>query len=217
MLIGSAPACNLAPPGWPPLAGLPRQSGEDWRAASHGLKAQIRGAGSSCNIRDIIQNCRRYLKGQEMKEMAPFYAGFTGTIVPSKEEGKYEVSGVIEKVGEAEAVISELPVKKWTQDYREFLEENLPKGEKKKDGSKLLEDFVENHTEKNVQLELSLSPEGAKLLNKPDSMRTAFKLRSSISLNNMVLFDVEGKIHIYKTAVDILKDSGSRNYTYKYE
>lgn len=62
--------------------------------------------------------------------------------------------------------------------------------------------------EKNVLFELSLSPEGSKLLNKPDSLRAAFKLRSSMSLNNMVLFDAEGKINVYKTAVDILRDFG---------
>merc|ERR1712194_31114 len=102
------------------------------------------------NPREIIANIRRYIKGEEMKEMLPWYAGFMGTVTKSKEEGRCEVMGCIESTNDTTAVITELPVKKWTQDYREFLEENLPKGEKKKEGPKLLEEYSEHHTEKSV-------------------------------------------------------------------
>jgi len=162
---------------------------------------------SNFNIRDIIDNCRRFIKKELLREMMPFYAGFKGTIVPSKEDGKYEVMGKIDfQAGQPSARITELPVKKWTQDYREFLEENLPKGEKKKDGVKFLEDYTEHHTEKSVRFDLTLSPDGVNQLTKSESAERAFKLRTSISLNNMVLFDAEGRIHLYKAANDILKD-----------
>lgn len=139
--------------------------------------------------------------------MMPWYAGFTGSIQKDKKEvGKCEVYGRIE--GNAEqctATITELPVGKWTQDYREFLEENLPKGEKKKDGVKLLEDYAEHHTEKTVQFELTLSQEGVKHV-EDDTLTKVFKLKSSISLNNMMLFDEEGRIKKYETALDIIRD-----------
>eukprot|EP00435_Cladocopium_sp_Y103_P008228 s2321_g2.t1 len=86
--------------------------------------------------------------------------GFRGRIVKSKEEGKFEVAGIISHLGDNKAEITELPVKRWTQDYREFLEEHLPKGERKKEGNKLLEDYQEYHSEKTVHFELSLSAEG---------------------------------------------------------
>mmetsp|Transcript_9591 Transcript_9591/g.17196 ORF Transcript_9591/g.17196 Transcript_9591/m.17196 type:complete len:1243 (+) Transcript_9591:36-3764(+) len=161
------------------------------------------------NPRDIIENLRRWIKKQSLTEMLPWFLGFTGSISKSKEEGKCEVTGIASYQGEGKANITELPVKKWTQDYREFLEENLPKGEKKKDGTKLLEDYQEYHTEKTVHFELLLSPDGKSLAENArseDKLEKALKLRSSISLNNMMLFDAEGKIKKYDSALDVLRD-----------
>lgn len=137
-----------------------------------------------------------------MKEMLPWYAGFTGTVTKSKEEGRCEVMGCIESTSDTTATITELPVKKWTQDYREFLEENLPKGEKKKEGPKLLEEYTEHHTEKSVHFELILSPYGVE---NAWNLEQAFKLKSSVAYSNMMLFDAEGKIHKYNTAIEILE------------
>lgn len=156
------------------------------------------------NPRDIISNLRRWLKGKQLEDMTPWYAGFCGRIVKSKEEGKFEVAGIISYLGD-KAEITELPVKRWTQDYREFLEEHLPKGEKKKEGNKLLEDYQEHHSEKTVHFELSLSAEGNAQAEK-DNLEKAFKMRSSISLNNMMLFNADGKIKKYDSALDILRE-----------
>lgn len=157
------------------------------------------------NPRDIISNLRRWLKGKQLEDMTPWYAGFCGRIVKSKEEGKFEVAGIISYLGDNKAEITELPVKRWTQDYREFLEEHLPKGEKKKEGNKLLEDYQEHHSEKTVHFELSLSAEGNAQAEK-DNLEKAFKMRSSISLNNMMLFNADGKIKKYDSALDILRE-----------
>lgn len=157
------------------------------------------------NPRDIISNLRRWLKGKQLEDMTPWYAGFCGRIVRSKEEGKFEVAGIISYLGDNKAEITELPVKRWTQDYREFLEEHLPKGEKKKEGNKLLEDYQEHHSEKTVHFELSLSAEGNAQAEK-DNLEKAFKMRSSISLNNMMLFNADGKIKKYDSALDILRE-----------
>ncbi|CAK9047877.1 DNA topoisomerase 2-alpha (DNA topoisomerase II [Durusdinium trenchii] len=157
------------------------------------------------NPREIIANLRQWLKGDDLTEMTPWYTGFAGRIVKSREEGKFEVTGTINYLGEGKAEITELPVKRWTQDYREFLEEHLPKGEKKKDGNKLLEDYQEYHSEKNVHFELSLSAEGSAQADK-ENLEKAFKLRSSISLNNMMLFNADGKIKKYESALDILRE-----------
>lgn len=157
------------------------------------------------NPRDIISNLRRWLKGKQLEDMTPWYAGFCGRIVKSKEEGKFEVAGIISYLGDNKAEITELPVKRWTQDYREFLEEHLPKGEKKKEGNKLLEDYQEHHSEKTVHFELSLSAEGNAQAEK-DNLEKAFKMRSSISFNNMMLFNADGKIKKYDSALDILRE-----------
>merc|ERR1719353_2656776 len=53
------------------------------------------------NPRDLIRNIRKMLRGQKMQEMMPWYRGFKGSInQDGKEEGRFEVSGVIRKVDE---------------------------------------------------------------------------------------------------------------------
>ena len=87
------------------------------------------------NPRDIIANIRRLLNGEAMVPMDPWYHKFNGTIqrTARKDTGiTYTVSGTIEIVNEESAIeasegedvilrITELPVRKWTQDYKEFL------------------------------------------------------------------------------------------------
>jgi len=153
------------------------------------------------NPRDIISNIRRHINNQKLEEMQPWYSGFGGTIQPT-DDGRCEVVGVIEMNGTSKATITELPVKKWTQDYREFLEDCMPKGAKKGEKEKLLDDYTEYHTEKTVHFDLTLAQE----FKNTNQLEKAFKLRSSISLNNMMLFDADGKIHKYDSALEIIKD-----------
>jgi len=154
------------------------------------------------NPRDIINNLRRWLHNQKLEEMTPWYSGFTGTVSDVQEDGRSEIVGVVEWSGGDKATITELPVKKWTQDYREFLEECMPKGAKRGEKDKLLEDYTEHHTEKSVHFELTLAQE---FKNKAQ-LEKALRLRSSVSLNNMMLFDEDGKIRKYDSPLEILKD-----------
>mmetsp|Transcript_76281 Transcript_76281/g.220326 ORF Transcript_76281/g.220326 Transcript_76281/m.220326 type:complete len:1247 (+) Transcript_76281:84-3824(+) len=158
------------------------------------------------NPRDIIENVRRWIKGQQLKDMLPWFQNYLGSIKPSsKEPGKVEVGGKLVLHDDPKKVeITELPIRKWTQDYREFLEENLPKGEKRKDNSKLLEDYTEYHTEQHVHFELTLTDEGVRRRNE-GKLERDLKLYSSLSLNNMILFDSEGHIQKYESALEIIK------------
>eukprot|EP00971_Amphidinium_carterae_P000865 16916-Amphidinium_carterae.1 len=158
------------------------------------------------NPREVIANLRRHIAGEPMEDMLPWYSGFKGNIVKMK-DGRCEVTGVIEAADATNAVITELPVRKWTQDYREFLEEHIPKGEKKmkSESNKLLEDYQEFHTEKSVHFELHLSQEGSKCVENGNLLQT-FKLKSTISMNNMMLFDPTGKMKKYDTVLDIMSD-----------
>lgn len=74
---------------------------------------------------DIIKNVRHLLNDEPMESMHPWYKGFTGSIEKSAMKENctcYTVSGKIEEVDETNIRITELPIKKWTQDYKEFLE-----------------------------------------------------------------------------------------------
>lgn len=139
--------------------------------------------------------------------MVPWYKGFRGRIEPHPTEpGKYDVYGICEKKDDTTLEITELPVKQWTSAYKEFLEELLP-GEKKPevDSEHIIDDIREYHSEANVHFELTLTPEKMALAD-ARGFDKVFKLKSSMSITNMVLFDAEGKIAKYETALDILKD-----------
>ena len=92
------------------------------------------GTGWSTNIpnhnpRDIIANLRHLINGEEMEEIHPWYHGYTGAI-EVKTPGSYNVMGRIEKIDDTTLLITELPLKKWTQDYKVFLE-GMEQGDKK--------------------------------------------------------------------------------------
>ena len=56
--------------------------------------------------------------------MVPWYKNFTGTIEPS-ENGNYLVTGVWKQINSHQIRITELPIKKWTRDYKNMLEEMI--------------------------------------------------------------------------------------------
>jgi DNA topoisomerase-2 len=159
------------------------------------------------NPRDLIRNIRKLLRGEKMEEMLPWYKGYTGSIEPNvKEEGKFEVNGVITKKDHKTLEITEIPVRKWTQDYKEFLETLMPADKKAEEGGNhVIEDFREYHTENTVHFELNLTPEKMREAEQVGLEKT-FKMKASVSGQNMMLFDAEGKIAKYESALDILTE-----------
>lgn len=86
--------------------------------------------------RDIVANVRHLLNGEPMKPMDPWYKGFRGTIkkTTTKESVvSYTITGIIEEVSDTTLRISELPIRRWTQDYKEFLESIMMGNDKIKD------------------------------------------------------------------------------------
>lgn len=152
----------------------------------------------------IISNIRRMIKGEQIEEMHPFYSGFVGEISPEG-DGKYQVKGIIERTSDTTLVISELPVKKWTQDYKEFLEK---KSVSEKPGqAPEIKDFQENHTDTTVSFTIfadkdsidqwEATPKGG--------LYAKFSLTSSLSISNMHLYDTEHRIIKYEKPEEILK------------
>lgn len=70
----------------------------------------------------------------------------------------------------------------------------------------VISDFKENHTDTTVSFTITASKENIDGFEKEKGgLLGKFKLSTTISTNNMTLFDVDGKIHKYKTSVDILR------------
>ena len=80
---------------------------------------------------------RYLLNGEMMEPMDPWYKGFRGTIertYPTKQEAVgYTIKGIIEEINETTLRITDLPIRRWTQDYKEFLESIMTENDKIKD------------------------------------------------------------------------------------
>ncbi|CAE7296829.1 top-2 [Symbiodinium pilosum] len=157
------------------------------------------------NPLDIIANIRLFIKKKPVRAMQPWYRGFTGTIKPSGEKGKYDCLGAYTKTSTTILQITELPLRKWTQDYKEFLQSNMPGGDQKK--AKLnIYDVREYHTERSVHFVVRMDGNKLKDAEKKEGIEVAMRLKTSINETNMVLFDNEGRITKYKSAKDIMQE-----------
>lgn len=70
---------------------------------------------------DIVANIRRLMKGEDTVPMLPWWRGFKGTIKKVGEH-KYDVTGVATKINDTTVEITELPIHKWTQNFKAELE-----------------------------------------------------------------------------------------------
>ncbi|KAJ4969606.1 hypothetical protein NE237_002705 [Protea cynaroides] len=158
------------------------------------------------NPRDIIANIRHLLNGEPMEPMDPWYKGFNGSIekTATKEAGvSYTVSGIIEEINETTLRITELPIRRWTQDYKEFLESIMTGNDKIKDP--FIKDYKEHNDDTTVDFEVIMSEECLAAA-KQEGLLKKFKLTTTISTSNMHLFDAKGVIKKYDTPEQILEE-----------
>ncbi|KAJ6984804.1 hypothetical protein NC653_022951 [Populus alba x Populus x berolinensis] len=164
------------------------------------------------NPRDVVANVRRLLNGEMMEPMNPWYRGFKGTIEKgaSKEGGcsSYTVNGVINEVNETTLRITELPVRRWTDDYKAFLN-SVTEGTRDENGNlpkdPFVKDFRKYGDDAAVDFEVQLSEENM-LVAKQEGLLKKFKLTTTISTSNMHLFDSAGVIKKYDNPEQILEN-----------
>jgi DNA topoisomerase-2 len=127
----------------------------------------------------------------EGNDIHPWYPKFKGTITPTG-DGTYQVTGCYNlKAGTLE--ITELPIGKWTNDYKEFLDSLVD--------NKIVN--YENHsTEDTVYFKIRMNT--AQLSH--EKILKDFKLTGSINTTNMHLFDAKGNIKKYRSPREIVKD-----------
>ena len=157
------------------------------------------------NPRDIVKNLKLMLEGKEPEPMMPWYRGFKGTIdeVMTKTGRSYVINGVVSQIDDTTLEISELPIRKWTQDYKEFLEELVkPEG---KNATPFIIDYKEYHTDANVRFVVKLT-EGKMQEAMKAGLHSKFKLTTKLSIGNMMLFGSDGIIKKYDGPEDILRD-----------
>lgn len=158
------------------------------------------------NPREIIANIRLLIDGHEMKKLDPCYFGFNGPIVAETgtRVGSYTANGLIERTDDTTLVISELPLKKWTQDYKQFLEGMLVVD--KKNSEPDIKDFKENHTDTVVSFTITATKEKIDSFEKEkNGLIGKFKLSTTVSTSNMTLFDESGKISRFPTPESMIE------------
>ncbi|KAM5135385.1 DNA topoisomerase 2-alpha [Mantella aurantiaca] len=165
------------------------------------------GTGWSCkipnyDIREIVGNIHRMLAGEEPHPMLPSYKNFKGMI---QELGvnQFIINGEVSVLDTTTLEISELPVRTWTQNYKEQVLEPMLNGTEKT--PPLITDYKEYHTDTTVRFIIKLTEE--KLAEaEAAGLHKVFKLQTPLTCNSMVLFDHTGCLRKYETVMDILRE-----------
>jgi len=149
------------------------------------------GTGFSSNVpcfdpADIKLNILRALNGDHLIKMKPWYRGFKGSIEEVTQDS-WVARGVFQG-----RMITELPPGRWTQDYKEFLDELVD--------SKKISGYINNSTTDSVSFSIQ-GYEGT-----DDDFVKEFKLTKAIHGTNMHLFHPKKGIKKYSSAEEILVD-----------
>ena len=156
------------------------------------------------NPKECMANIRRKMNGEPYLSMMPYYKGFNGTITKKTEKnntvkfitrGKYRV---IDEMVE----ITELPIGKWTHDFKEYIE-NIVKEE-----DSWIIDYENHSTDEKVKFSVKVSDETLfdNSYKKRDIIEEKFKLQSSKSTTNMHLYNKGGSIKKYDTIYQIMDE-----------
>ena len=193
------------------------------------------GTGWSSNIpcfnpHEIVESIKNKIKNGQFLKIYPWYKGFQGEIKEDpKKAGTFIVRGKYHWSEEDPntVIIDEIPIKKWTDDYKLFLQElmgveiinNEDKNKDKKKGNNkddeekkkkkkevIIEDIRQNHTYNRVCFEVKLLDNFVDKYKKNNELFIkTFNLESSLSITNMVLFDPDGKLKKYTSVEEIMQ------------
>ncbi|KPP73635.1 DNA topoisomerase 2-beta-like [Scleropages formosus] len=175
------------------------------------------GTGWACKIpnydpREIVNNINRMLNHQDPLPMLPSYKNFKG-VIHELGQNQYLVSGEVSVLDKNTIEITELPVRTWTQTYKESVLEPMLQGSEKTPA--LITDYKEYHTDTTVKFVVRMTEE--KLAQaEAVGLHKVFKLQSTLTCNSMaikkelpvsqVLFDHMGCLKRYESVQDILKE-----------
>ena len=181
------------------------------------------------DIIDIIRNMKRKINNKAYLSMAPSFNNFKGTVIKLDyknylSKGKYEV------LNDVTIKITELPIGKWTDDYKKYLDSLLPEVKKnksleneehkKKKEKKTIIDYVNNSSDTEIDFTITLSHGFLNSLQwdedeNIDGIEKFFKLTTTkgLSLKNIHLYNNEGHIKKYNNLPEIFDEFYSERYS----
>jgi len=167
---------------------------------------------------DIVDNILNKLSGKPYHDMKPWFHGFKGDI-SKVTDSSYMSKGKYEIISPTTIRITELPIGKWTDDYKKFLDSLLPEEKKKKSKEneehkkqkikKHIVDYVNNSSDTDVDFTVIVPHgfiHGLQWSEKEnvDGIEEYFKLYTTkgLSLSNIHLYN-DGRINKYTTINEI--------------
>ena len=161
------------------------------------------GTGYSTNIPcynpdEIIANLKILIESNgkgEQKSMYPWYRGFKGTI-EKETDGKFITTGVYKRENQTTIEITELPIGKWTQNYKEFLETLIESNE--------IIDYKNNCDDCSISFKIVMQKTVIDSLIEKNEIIKKLKLTSSLNITNMHVFDSDCKIRKVESPEEII-------------
>ena len=173
------------------------------------------GTGFSTNIpcfnpKDICQNIRNILDEKSFAEMQPWFKGFNGSITKTGEK-TYLCKGSYKVLDAKTIEITELPVGRWTEDYKEILNKLvIERGSK--DSKGIIVDYENQSTDHSVYFKVYLKPGYLSTAQwsdgEIDKIEKDFKLTTTkqTSLTNIHLYNEDNTITRYHDIETIMRD-----------
>ena len=164
----------------------------------------------SFNPKDICTNLKSLIEGGEFTPMDPWYRGFTGSIIKTGDK-TYLSKGVYKVLNSTTIEITELPIGRWTEDYKEILNKLVIDRKDPKNKGIIL-DYENQSTDHTVYFKVHLKSgylSSAQWSDKEiDKIEKDFKLTTTkyTSLTNIHLYNRDNTITKYEGVEDIMKD-----------
>jgi DNA topoisomerase II len=159
---------------------------------------------------DIIKNIRRRMGRLDEKDgeeapfepMIPWYRGWKGTAAPA-DVNRYQFNGIAyqDEKKPNEVVITELPIRMWTDDFKSRLEDII-RAEKT---PSFIKDYKEFNDHNNVHFEIQMDEKHMKAA-LDEGLLEKFKLTKQVATSNLVAFDTRGMIRKYENVQEILEE-----------
>ncbi|MBD23824.1 MAG: hypothetical protein CMG46_02300 [Candidatus Marinimicrobia bacterium] len=168
------------------------------------------------NIKDIVDNIQRKLNGEIYKPLKPWYYGFKGTI-HKIDSNSYISKGIYNIIGNTIIQITELPIGKWTNDYKQFLDSIVYDKSNKKPFQ--IKEYIDYSDDISVDIHItlldnSIIQNNTSIRKHVDLIEDKLKLTTTkgLSLGNLHLYNSKNIIHKYTNIYSIIDEF----YEYRY-
>ena len=169
---------------------------------------------------DIIRNVKRKIRNESYLSIAPSVNGFKGKIIKIDTKN-FMSKGIYEVINETTIRITELPIGKWTDDYKKFLDSLLPdvkkskslENEKHKKAKKNIIDYRNNSSDTDIDFTVTFEKGFLNSLQwdedeNIDGIEKFFKLTTTkgLSLRNIHLYNNKSQIKKYNDIGEIIDE-----------